>query len=137
MKERSESMKKNKELNDAFNAGMTALGAKQYDAAIPVLNQILPLLRTDNRTLLRYRFYVANLEFKAGNAGKTKEASEAAYAAVIAAARAYFDASPRADVIQDIEDVFSAGFQGAEWQFCQKTKQEFFAQSSAGSTPRR
>ena len=34
MKERSESMKKNKELNDAFNTGMTALAAKQYDAAV-------------------------------------------------------------------------------------------------------
>jgi tetratricopeptide (TPR) repeat protein len=34
MKERSEAMKKNKELNDAFNTGMTALGAKQYDAAV-------------------------------------------------------------------------------------------------------
>ena len=34
MKERSESMKKNKELNDSFNAGMTALAAKQYDAAV-------------------------------------------------------------------------------------------------------
>lgn len=34
MKERSEAMKKNKELNDAFNTGMTALAAKQYDAAV-------------------------------------------------------------------------------------------------------
>lgn len=34
MKERSESMKKNKELNDAFNTGMTALTAKQWDQAV-------------------------------------------------------------------------------------------------------
>jgi tetratricopeptide (TPR) repeat protein len=34
LKERSESMKKNKELNDSFNTGMTALAAKQYDAAV-------------------------------------------------------------------------------------------------------
>jgi tetratricopeptide (TPR) repeat protein len=33
-KERSEAMKKNKELNDAFNAGMAAMDAKQYDAAV-------------------------------------------------------------------------------------------------------
>jgi tetratricopeptide (TPR) repeat protein len=33
-KERSEAMKKNKELNDAFNGGMTALQAKQYDQAV-------------------------------------------------------------------------------------------------------
>ena len=34
MKERSEAMKKNKELNDAFNEGMTAMQAKQYDQAV-------------------------------------------------------------------------------------------------------
>ncbi len=33
-KERSEAMKKNKELNDAFNAGMAALQAKQFDQAV-------------------------------------------------------------------------------------------------------
>jgi tetratricopeptide (TPR) repeat protein len=33
MKDRSEQMKKNKELNDAFNEGMTAMTAKQYDQA--------------------------------------------------------------------------------------------------------
>jgi tetratricopeptide (TPR) repeat protein len=33
-KDRSEAMKKNKELNDAFNAGMTAMDAKQYDQAV-------------------------------------------------------------------------------------------------------
>ncbi len=33
-KERSEAMKKNKELNDAFNAGMAAMDAKQYDVAV-------------------------------------------------------------------------------------------------------
>jgi tetratricopeptide (TPR) repeat protein len=34
MKERSAAMAKNKALNDAFNAGMAALQAKQYDAAV-------------------------------------------------------------------------------------------------------
>lgn len=34
MKERSAAMAKNKELNDAFNAGMEALKTKQFDAAI-------------------------------------------------------------------------------------------------------
>lgn len=34
MKERQAQMAKNKELNDAFNAGVTALEAKQFDAAI-------------------------------------------------------------------------------------------------------
>jgi len=39
MKERSEAMKKNKELNDAFNAGMAALAAKQYDAAVEAFSK--------------------------------------------------------------------------------------------------
>jgi len=39
MKERSESMKKNKALNDAFNAGMTALQAKDYPTAIDSLTK--------------------------------------------------------------------------------------------------
>lgn len=34
IKDQSEKLKKNKELNDAFNEGMTALNAKQYDQAI-------------------------------------------------------------------------------------------------------
>jgi len=34
IKEQSEKMKKNKELNDAFNAGMEAASAKKYDEAI-------------------------------------------------------------------------------------------------------
>ncbi len=39
MKEREEAMKKNKELNDAFNAGMTASQAKQWDQAIASFNK--------------------------------------------------------------------------------------------------
>lgn len=39
IKERSESIKKNKALNDAFNTGMTAMQAKDYPAAIDALNK--------------------------------------------------------------------------------------------------
>jgi len=39
LKEREASMKKNKELNDAFNAGMTAMQGKQYDAAVTSLSK--------------------------------------------------------------------------------------------------
>ena len=38
-KEREAAMKKNKELNDAFNAGMTAMQNKDYDAAIASLSK--------------------------------------------------------------------------------------------------
>ena len=39
LKEREEAMKKNKELNDAFNAGMTAAQSKQWDQAIASFNK--------------------------------------------------------------------------------------------------
>ena len=39
LKEREEAMKKNKELNDAFNVGMTAAQAKQWDQAIASFNK--------------------------------------------------------------------------------------------------
>ena len=39
LKEREEAMKKNKELNDAFNSGMTAAQAKQWDQAIASFNK--------------------------------------------------------------------------------------------------
>src|SRR5262245_1547456 len=38
-KEREAAMKKNKELNDAFNAGMTAMQSKDYDAAVAALTK--------------------------------------------------------------------------------------------------
>jgi tetratricopeptide (TPR) repeat protein len=38
-KERQAAMAKNKELNDAFNAGMTAMNAKNYPAAIEAFNK--------------------------------------------------------------------------------------------------
>lgn len=97
----------------------------------PILANILSLLRADNRTLLKYRFYLANLDFKAANAGKAREEAETAFVAVLSAAKTCFDASPRAETLQDIEDVFSSGFQDAEWQFCQKAKREFFTQAFA------
>src|SRR4051794_23127445 len=39
IKEQSERMKKNKELNDAFNAGMDALNTKKYDEAIAAFDK--------------------------------------------------------------------------------------------------
>ncbi len=39
IKEQSEKMKKNKELNDAFNAGMEAMTAKRYDDAIAAFDR--------------------------------------------------------------------------------------------------
>jgi tetratricopeptide (TPR) repeat protein len=43
IKEQSEKLKKNKELNDAFNEGMTAAQAKQYDQAIAAFQKAAAL----------------------------------------------------------------------------------------------
>ena len=43
MKEREAAMKKNEALNDAFNEGMTAMQAKQYDAAVAAFNKAAEL----------------------------------------------------------------------------------------------
>lgn len=104
---------------------------KNLYPALPLLNQLLAKLRADNKLLLRYRFYLANLAYKAGSADKTGEALEAAFSPVLSAAQAYFDANPGASALQDIEEAFSSGFQGDEWQICQKAKKEFFVQAFA------
>ncbi|MBS1857921.1 MAG: tetratricopeptide repeat protein [Acidobacteria bacterium] len=43
LKDREAAMKKNKELNDAFNAGMTAAQAKDYDTAVTQFNKAAEL----------------------------------------------------------------------------------------------
>ncbi|MCW5979970.1 MAG: carboxypeptidase regulatory-like domain-containing protein [Bryobacteraceae bacterium] len=48
MQERSEAMKKNKALNDAFNAGMAAKQAKQWDAAIDAFKKATELDATQH-----------------------------------------------------------------------------------------
>jgi tetratricopeptide (TPR) repeat protein len=45
-KDRQAAMAKNKLLNDAFNAGMGALSAKQYDQAVEAFNKALPIADT-------------------------------------------------------------------------------------------
>ena len=43
IKDRAEKMKKNSALNDAFNAGMTAMQAKQYDQAVAAFTKAAEL----------------------------------------------------------------------------------------------
>jgi tetratricopeptide (TPR) repeat protein len=47
-KERSQALAKNKALNDAFNSGMTALNAKQYDVAVQQFNSAAQLDANQN-----------------------------------------------------------------------------------------
>lgn len=94
--------------------------------AIPALKQLIALVRAENTQLLKYSLIAANLEFHAAIAGKTAQEQEELFAPVAAAAKAYFDCSPTAAALQNIEHVFSSGFSGPAWAICQKQKQEFF-----------
>ncbi len=97
-----------------------------HHALIPALKQMLPLLRVDAGRMAEYGLVVANLEFSAAAAGKTPEEQAALFAPVAAAAKTFFDASPTASSLQNIELVFSSGFAGAVWQICALEKQAFF-----------
>lgn len=91
---------------------------------LPIMNQILPQIRADNLSLLKYRFYVANLEFKAGTVGKSGEDVTKAADKVIDAAKAYFDGAPSMETFKDIVGVLSSGFQVTEWQIARDRKNE-------------
>lgn len=67
IKEQSEKMKKNKELNDAFNAGMDAMKANQYDQAIASFNKAGELDPTQLAVWTNLaEAYVKNAEKKTG-----------------------------------------------------------------------
>jgi tetratricopeptide (TPR) repeat protein len=54
MKKREADMKKNAALNEAYNAGKTALDNKQYDQAVDSFNKAAELADTDNNRLAVY-----------------------------------------------------------------------------------
>jgi tetratricopeptide (TPR) repeat protein len=69
IKEQSDKMKKNKELNDAFNEGMTAMQGKQYDQAIAAFNKASALDATQLAVWTNLAdAYMKNSEGKTGPA---------------------------------------------------------------------
>jgi tetratricopeptide (TPR) repeat protein len=96
-------------------------------AALPALQKLAPLLPGDPAAQARFRFYLANLEFKAATVGKTPEAAAGSFEPVAAAAKAYGEAAPSRATLVEISDVFSAGLASAEWRLAQAKKGEVFA----------
>jgi tetratricopeptide (TPR) repeat protein len=69
IKEQSEKLKKNKELNDAFNEGMTAMQGKQYDQAIAAFTKASALDATQLAVVTNLAdAYMKNSEGKTGPA---------------------------------------------------------------------
>ncbi len=103
-------------------------------AALPFCKKIVPAIRDDRRRTLKYALFVANLEFKAGSAGKEGAALDAAFEPVAAAARACFAAYPTAATLKDIVHAFTDGgvstyFNQAAWQRQAAAKSAFFVEA--------
>jgi tetratricopeptide (TPR) repeat protein len=75
MKEREEAMKKDKELNDAFNAGMAATQAKQWDQAIANFNKASELGPKQN--VVWAQLAEAEMNFAATKSGADADAEMA------------------------------------------------------------
>jgi tetratricopeptide (TPR) repeat protein len=75
LKEREEAMKKNKELNDAFNAGMTAAQAKQWDQAIASFNKASEL--DSKQHVVWAQLAEAEMNFAATKSGADADAETA------------------------------------------------------------
>lgn len=90
------------------------------------IESLVGLVRADNVTLAKYRFYLANLKYKSASVGKSAEAVVKNFDPVTVAARAFFDADPGLRTLQDILEVLSNNFNAAEWKIAGDKKQEFF-----------
>ena len=75
MKERSAAMAKNKELNDAFNAGMAAIQAKAFDQAVEQFNKAAAL--DPKQHVVFANMAEAYMGLAAGKTGAEQEAAQA------------------------------------------------------------
>jgi len=105
-------------------------GRQQHFGALPYAKKLVPVIRGDRRRTLKYALYVANLEFKAGSAGKEATALDEAFKPVVAAAKAYLDAYPTAATLKDIVYAFTDGgvgdqFDDGAWQRQREHKSTF------------
>ncbi len=92
--------------------------------ALPAYRALLPLIRGDARRAARYGFYVAQLEFLAGSAGKELASLEREYQAVLASARAYLDAFPCEATLTNILWVLSNRYR--DWTSYADQRKQFF-----------
>jgi len=104
-------------------------GSQRQFSALPDCKRIVPLIRDDRARSKRFAFYVANLSYKAGSAGKDKEALERDFELVAQAAKDYLAASPSAATLGEITEVMAGGigrFDDATWERNKPLKQAFF-----------
>lgn len=109
--------------------GEVSKGSASQHAALPHCRKILPLIRADNRRSKRYALYVANLAYRAGSAGKGKEALARDYELVLRAARDYVNAFASVEAAQEALEVLAGGvgqFDGNAWNQHRDAKQAFF-----------
>ncbi len=101
-------------------------------AALSYCEKIVPLIRNDQVRRARYAFFVANLAFRAGSAGKGAEALERDFGRVVRAAEDYVKASCSAGTLQEVLSVLAGGigrFDEKLWREQQAQKQAFFVRA--------
>ncbi len=100
-----------------------------YYPALPACRRIAAAIRGEKVRGPRMAFYVANLAYWAGSAGKDDAALTADLAEPLRAAKAYFDADPTAKTLQHILASLtrSTGLHTTYWDKARAPKQAFFA----------
>ena len=99
-----------------------------FSVLVPA-KRIAALLRDDPVRKARFTYYMANLEFLAGAAGKDAATLDKEFAAVAASARAYIEASPTAATVKDVMAILAGGWSlptVPEWAAQSSAKQELF-----------
>ena len=118
------------EAMDWLMAEISQARPEHFDA-LPHWRRLATLIRESPRRVARANFYAANLGFRASAGGKETSILDKEYDAVVAAARAYFDAFPTAETLQDVLMVFGGGYnqwRGREdWNRQVAAKLDFFA----------
>lgn len=99
----------------------------QY-AALPAIRKIVPAIRDSKQRSARYGFYAANLEFEASSAGKDPAALARSFQGVAEAARAYVQAYPTAETVEDVVRGLAGGddFRDDAWSKLVEPKRALF-----------
>jgi len=81
----------------------------EHFPAAAALRALAPLVRDTPVIAAKTAFYGANLAYFAGGFHNNKERAAPEFESVVATAKAYMDAAPRADIWQDVFSIFVGG----------------------------